>query len=89
MSWVCAVEASSRRAMSGSDGRYMSVVSGPIALNAASKTVSAKVPGRSMIISFVMPGLVPGIHAFRLAIDQRRGWPGHLSEDALRAYARP
>jgi hypothetical protein len=26
----------------------MSVVSGPIALNAASRTVSAKVPGRSM-----------------------------------------
>src|SRR5262245_39376982 len=34
--------------MSGSDGRYISVVSGPIALNAASKAVSAKVPGRSM-----------------------------------------
>ena len=49
MSWACAVEASSSRAMSGSDGRYMSVVSGPIALNAASKAVSAKVPGRSMM----------------------------------------
>ena len=34
--------------MSGSDGRYMSVVSGPIALNAASNAVSAKVPERSI-----------------------------------------
>ena len=48
VSCTCAVEAPSSRAMSGSDGRYMSVVSGPIALNAASNTVSAKVPGRSM-----------------------------------------
>ena len=48
VSCTCAVEAPSSRAMSGSDGRYMSVVSGPIALNAASRTVSAKVPGRSM-----------------------------------------
>jgi len=23
-----------------------------------------------------MPGLVPGIHAFRRAVNQRRGWPG-------------
>src|SRR5262245_59537991 len=45
---ACAVEALSWRAISGSDGRYMSVVSGPIALNAASKVVSANVPGRSM-----------------------------------------
>ena len=48
VSCTCAVEASSWRAMSGSDGRYISVVSGPIALNAASIAVSAKVPGRSM-----------------------------------------
>ena len=49
VSCTCAVEAPSRRAISGSDGRYMSVVSGPIALSAASNAVSAKVPGRSMI----------------------------------------
>ena len=36
--------------MSGSDGRYMSVVSGPIALSAASKAVSANVPVRSIWI---------------------------------------
>jgi hypothetical protein len=34
--------------MSGSDGKYMSVVSGPIALKPASRAVSAKVLGRSM-----------------------------------------
>ncbi len=48
--------------MSGSDGRYMSVVSGPIALKAASRAVNAKVPGRSMDDRFlVMPGFMPGI----------------------------
>ena len=28
----------------------------------------------------VMPGLVPGIHIF--LVKQRRGWPGHMREDA-------
>jgi hypothetical protein len=42
--------------MSGSDGRYMSVVSGPIALNAASRAVSAKVPGRNIENVLVVPG---------------------------------
>ncbi len=42
----------------------MSVVSGPTALNAASKTVNAKVPGRSMRkASFVAPGSMPGARA--------------------------
>src|ERR1700681_4584216 len=27
-------------------------------------------------LQFVMPGLVPGIHAFEGEPDQRRGWPG-------------
>src|SRR5260370_36015937 len=27
-------------------------------------------------LKFVMPGLVPGIHAFAGEPDQRRGWPG-------------
>ena len=48
VSCACAVEAPSSRAMSGSDGRYMSVVSGPIALKRRQQAVSAKVPGRSM-----------------------------------------
>ena len=52
VSCTCAVEASSLCAMSGSDGRYMSVVSGPIAVMAASNAVSAKVPGRSMWLDF-------------------------------------
>ena len=64
VSCTCAVEASSWRAMSGSDGRYISVVSGPIAVNAASNIVSAKVPGRSIGVSFVMPGSMPRIHIF-------------------------
>jgi hypothetical protein len=37
----------------------------------------------------VMPGLVPGIHVFGYVGKQRRGWPGHLREDALCAFARP
>ena len=53
---TCAVDAFSWRAMSGSDGRYMSVVSGPIALNAASSAVSAKVPGRNIKGVLVVPG---------------------------------
>ena len=48
VSCPCAVEAPSVRTMSGSEGRYMSVVSGPIAVNPASNAVSANVPGRSM-----------------------------------------
>src|ERR1043166_2512374 len=48
VSCTCAVEAVSCRAMSGSDGRYISVVRGPTALRPASKAVSANVPERSM-----------------------------------------
>ncbi len=48
VSCTCAVEASNWRAMSGSEARYISVLSGPIAVKAASNAVSAKVPGRSM-----------------------------------------
>jgi hypothetical protein len=40
----------------------MSMLSGPIAFNAASNAVSAKVPGRSIKPSFVMAGFMPGIH---------------------------
>jgi hypothetical protein len=36
----------------------------------------------------VMPGFMPGIHALKRESDQRRGWPGRLREDALRALAR-
>jgi hypothetical protein len=48
VSCTCAVDASSCRAMSGSDGERVSAVSGPTALKPASRAVSAKVPGRSM-----------------------------------------
>ena len=48
VSWTCAGDALSARAISGSDGKYMSVESGAIAVNAASRAVSAKVPGRSI-----------------------------------------
>jgi hypothetical protein len=37
----------------------------------------------------IMPGLVPGIHVLAALKQERRGWPGHLREDALRAFARP
>jgi hypothetical protein len=30
-----------------------------------------------------MPGLVPGIHVLTSLKQERRGWPGHLHEDAL------
>src|SRR5579872_3940555 len=43
-----AVDAPKTRAISGSDGRYISVVNGPNAVSAASSAVSAKVLGRSM-----------------------------------------
>jgi hypothetical protein len=36
----------------------------------------------------VMPGLVPGILVL-LSRPTENGWPGHLREDALRAFARP
>jgi hypothetical protein len=36
----------------------------------------------------VMAGLVPAIHVFLGKIQQSRGCPGHLREDALRAFAR-
>src|SRR5438093_9063725 len=49
--------------MSGSDGRYKPVVSGPIALNAASKAVSAKVPGRSMGRSIRLSGVMAATSA--------------------------
>jgi hypothetical protein len=37
----------------------------------------------------VMPGLVPGIYVLTTLPHERRGWPGHMREDALRASARP
>jgi hypothetical protein len=36
----------------------------------------------------VMPGLVPGIHVFLVAAPNRRGLPGQVLQDALRALAR-
>ena len=47
VSCTCAWLAVSSRAMSGSDGRYMSVESGPMPVSAASSAVSAKVLARS------------------------------------------
>jgi hypothetical protein len=41
------------------------------------------------VLPFVMPGLVPGIHVFAEFKQKTRRWPGHLREDALRAFARP
>jgi len=37
----------------------------------------------------VMPALVAGIHVLLSQKGPRRGWPGHLREDALRAFDRP
>jgi hypothetical protein len=37
----------------------------------------------------VVPGLVPGIHVLTMQQQESRGWPGHLREEALRAFARP
>src|SRR5579864_603003 len=45
---TCAVDASSARPISGSDGRYMSIDIGPSAVNSDSNNVSASVPGRSI-----------------------------------------
>jgi hypothetical protein len=43
---------------------------------------------RNKFSFFVVPGLVPGIHVFA-ALKESQGWPGHLGEDALCAFARP
>src|SRR5215472_10808089 len=48
VSCTAAVEASSAWPIAGSDGRYMSMVSGPSAVSSDSSRVSAKVPGWSM-----------------------------------------
>jgi hypothetical protein len=32
--------------------------------------------GMALIAEFVMPGLVPGIHALSALKQERRGWPG-------------
>jgi hypothetical protein len=45
-------------------------------------------PGLLLFLS-VMPGLAPDIHVLLSLGVKGRGWPGHLSKDALRAFARP
>src|SRR5262245_19377389 len=90
---ACAVEALSWRAISGSDGRYMSVVSGPIALNAASNVVSANVPGRSMgrIGLSRYPGPGPAGRMTNLVREQEASAnPGRSDEDLRHGHpARP
>src|SRR5580658_2658831 len=56
VSCTCSVGACSVRPMSGSDGKYMSIDSGPSAVKNDSSRVSAKVPGRS-IIALRFPGV--------------------------------
>jgi len=34
---------------------------------------------------FVMPGLMPGIHVFGAACEERRGWPGLRRAEAASA----
>jgi hypothetical protein len=51
--------------------------------------VSSSVSALAKIISFVMPGLVPGIHVFKTGFKQEDVDGRDLSKDALRAFARP
>src|SRR5690348_12794968 len=57
VSCTCAVEACSAWPIAGSDGRYMSIDSGPRPVSSDSNKVSAKVPGRSIGIN-----QYPGLH---------------------------
>jgi hypothetical protein len=56
-----AVGAASARPISGNDGRYISMESGPSAVSAANNKVSANVPGRS--ISFLSLPLLQLVNA--------------------------
>src|SRR5690242_19849513 len=57
VSCTCAVEACSASPIAGSDGRYMSIDSGPSPVKSDSSKVSAKVPGRS-----IGTNQYPGLH---------------------------
>src|SRR5579872_5342548 len=57
VSCTCAVEACSASPIAGSDGRYMSIDSGPSPVKSDSNKVSAKVPGRS-----IGKDQYPGLH---------------------------
>ncbi len=43
---------------------------------------------RIQSLSFVMPGLVPGIHVFGHREEERRGWPGHRRAEATPSFRR-